>query len=136
MTESSGPKKRTEHQTLKEHYSFIIALVVIIPFMTFFGVVLLYLQNMEMLEKLTALLSGFVAAVLGYFFGQRPVQELARQVSRAEEEKEEIEGDAEDEGAKLNRLIKENRKLEKEITKGKINKDIIEELDKLLKRNE
>jgi len=43
---------------------------------------------MILLEKMTALLAGFVAAVLGYFFGQRPSQEFAKQARTAEKERD------------------------------------------------
>ncbi len=70
MSEDPTPPKSPQN-SLKEHYTFIIALIVIVPFMIFFGVVLIVFKDMILLEKMTALLAGFVAAVLGYFFWQR-----------------------------------------------------------------
>lgn len=70
MSEDPTPPKSPQNP-LKEHYTFIIALIVIVPFMIFFGVVLIVFKDMILLEKMTALLAGFVAAVLGYFFWQR-----------------------------------------------------------------
>jgi len=77
------------HKIIKESFSFAIALVLLIPFMIYFGVVLIYLQDTVLLEKLTALLGGLVAIVIGYYFGQRPLKELSNQVKTAQQEKEE-----------------------------------------------
>ena len=80
--------KRSPDELSKPSRSFIIALVVIVPFMIYFGVVLLYLKDAVLLEKMTALLGGFVAAILGYFFGQRPVQNLTQRLAEVSSEKE------------------------------------------------
>ena len=77
------------HKIIKESFSFAIALVLLIPFMIYFGVVLIYLQDTVLLEKMTALLGGLVAIVIGYYFGQRPLKELSNQVKTAQQEKEE-----------------------------------------------
>jgi len=71
---------------LKENHTLVIAIIVIVPFMFFFGYVLLVFKDVMLLEKMTALLSGLVAAVLGYYFGQRPVQQLTEQVKKSGEE--------------------------------------------------
>ena len=80
------PNKKSYTKIIKESFSFAIALVVLIPFMIYFGVVLIYLQDMVLLEKLSALLGGLVAIVVGYYFGQRPVQQLTEQVKKSGEE--------------------------------------------------
>ena len=54
--------------------------------MIYFGVVLLVFKDAQLLEKMTALLSGLVAAVLGYYFGQRPVQQLTEEVRKSGEQ--------------------------------------------------
>ena len=87
MSEEEKNEKSKVRGLMKEHYSFVIALIVVIPFMIFFGVVLLVFKDAALLEKMTALLSGLVAAVIGYYFGQRPVQELSNQVKTAQQEK-------------------------------------------------
>ncbi len=71
------------HKIIKESFSFAIALVLLIPFMIYFGVVLIYLQDIVLLEKMTALLGGLVAVVIGYYFGQRPLRELSKQVQKS-----------------------------------------------------
>ena len=77
------------HKIIKESFSFAIALVLLIPFMIYFGVVLIYLQDTVLLEKMTALLGGLVAIVIGYYFGQRPLKELSNQVKTVQQEKDE-----------------------------------------------
>ena len=77
------------HKIIKESFSFAIALVLLIPFMIYFGVVLIYLQDMALLEKMSALLGGLVAIVIGYYFGQRPLRELSNQVKTVQQEKDE-----------------------------------------------
>jgi uncharacterized protein HemX len=88
-------KSQSDEQS-KSRRSFTLALVVVVPFMIYFGIVLLYFKDAVLLEKMTALLGGFVAAVLGYYFGQRPVQNLTQQLSRATAEKEETKRRAEE----------------------------------------
>lgn len=99
--------------------------MVIVPFMIYFGIVLLVFRDLVMLEKMTALLAGFVAAVLGYFVGQKPAQDFAKQARAAERERDnairqiqfvasgimdladeqvQIKRQVEEEMAKLNRL--------------------------------
>ena len=80
------PNKKSYTKIIKESFSFAIALVVLIPFMIYFGVVLIYLQDMVLLEKLSALLGGLVALIVGYYFGQRPIQQLTEQVKKSGEE--------------------------------------------------
>ncbi len=92
---SKTEKDQFDEQS-KSRRSFILAVVVVIPFMIYFGIVLLYFKDAVLLEKMTALLGGFVAAVLGYYFGQRPVQNLTQQLSRATAEKEATKRRAED----------------------------------------
>ncbi len=81
---SNDSTNSTKHKLDKEKYTFTIALIVIIPFMIFFGVVLLVFKDAILLEKMTALLVGLVAAVLGYYFGQRQMGELNKQVQKAQ----------------------------------------------------
>ncbi len=83
---SSDPKELKNN--LKENYTFVLSMMVIVPFMIYFGVVLLVFKDLIMLEKMTALLAGFVAAVLGYFVGQKPAQEFAKQARAAERERD------------------------------------------------
>jgi hypothetical protein len=64
--------------------------------MIYFGIVLLYFKDAVLLEKMTALLGGFVAAILGYFFGQRPVQNLTQQLAQVTTEKEAVKRQVEE----------------------------------------
>jgi len=82
----SDDDKKWYHKIIKESFSFAIALVVIIPYMIYFGVVLIYLQDIVLLEKMSALLGGLVFVIIGYYFGQRPLKELSKQVQEAQKE--------------------------------------------------
>ncbi|PJC50844.1 MAG: hypothetical protein CO032_02770 [Nitrosopumilales archaeon CG_4_9_14_0_2_um_filter_34_16] len=79
---------------LKENHTIVIAIMVIAPFMFFFGWVLLVYKDAVLLEKMTALLSGIVAGVLGYYFGQRPTQQLSEQVKKVQSESDDHRHDA------------------------------------------
>jgi hypothetical protein len=78
-----------------ENYTFVIALFVIGSFVLYVGLILFYLRDLNLLEKMSAVFSGFVAAILGYFFGQRPVHALTNQVQDAIQQKEEIKKEKE-----------------------------------------
>lgn len=90
------PNMKWYHKIIKESFSFAIALVVLIPFMIYFGVVLIYLQDMVLLEKMSTLLGGLVAMIVGYYFGQRPLKELSKQVQDAQTQSEENRIDTND----------------------------------------
>lgn len=118
-----GVPETKSRDILKENYSFVIALVVIIPFMIFFGVVLIGFKDFVLLEKMTALLSALVAAVLGYYFGQRPVRELTNQISQAQLERDQSRDQFE---TSRKDLFKIHRQYED-------SKKLIEEYDKMFK---
>ena len=82
---SDESSKKWYHKIIKETYAFAMGLVVILPFMLAFVYVATMLQNTELLEKMVALLGGLVAVIIGYYFGQRPVQQLTEQVKKSGE---------------------------------------------------
>ena len=82
MADESNEKSYSK--IIKESFSFAIALVVIIPYMIYFGVVLIYLHDIVLLEKMSALLGGLVFVIIGYYFGQKPLKELSKQVEDAQ----------------------------------------------------
>lgn len=90
------PSKKWYHKIIKESFSFAIALVVLIPFMIYFGVVLIYLQDTVLLEKMSALLGGLVAVVIGYYFGQKPTKQLTEQVKETQAESEDSKRETEE----------------------------------------
>jgi len=115
------------HKIIQESFAFAIGLVVVLPFMIFFGVVLIVLQDIVLLEKMTALLGGLVALIIGYYFGQRPLRELSKQVKEAEVEiatkKQQFHGAKEDALSLsddfdiLKKELDEIRKLTEEVSK-------------------
>ena len=93
---SDESNKKSYPKIIKESFSFAIALVVLIPFMIYFGVVLIYLQDIALLEKMSALLGGLVFLIIGYYFGQKPLKELSKQVQVAQTQSAESRLDADD----------------------------------------
>ena len=80
----------TKTDSFRTTLTFILAIVVIGAFLLYYGLVLgfyLYSQpssdsptsSFEGLEKVTATLGPIVAAIIGYYFGQRPIQEISGQ---------------------------------------------------------
>jgi len=67
---------------MNDKYQFIIALIIIVPFISYIGI--FYWNDMapEAKDILTTL-GAFVGTIVGFYFGQRPVQNLTKQVSDA-----------------------------------------------------
>jgi hypothetical protein len=86
-------------QSIQTHYTFVIAIIVIVAFLYFYGVVLSSggsgVNAFEGIEKVSATLGPIVAAIIGYYFGQRPVQQLAEQARNAANERDDIKKDLE-----------------------------------------
>ena len=101
---------------IKEHFTFILALLIISAYLIFFGsIVFLHPENkFEGLQPLTATLGTIVAAVVGYYFGQRPGEQA---IQSAKENKEKLidksYGEIADIEENLNSL-----KVEKEMLEG------------------
>jgi uncharacterized protein HemX len=55
-----------------------------VPFVIYAGVTLLYFRDLASLEKMAAVLGGYVATVLVYYFGQKQTQLLSEQVKNVE----------------------------------------------------
>jgi hypothetical protein len=61
--------------------SFLIALVVIIPFVVFTGMIIFF-GIFENLKDLISIWTAWVGSVIGYFFGSRPVEALTDRVEK------------------------------------------------------
>jgi len=78
----------------RERFIFTLAIILIGGFLFFYGIALFDAPknattgatDYSGLDKVAASLGGIVAAVVGYYFGQRPVSALAKQASDAKEE--------------------------------------------------
>lgn len=75
--------------------TFVLAIVVIGAFLIFYGITLVYTlitpqtcNSYEGLEKVTSTLGPIVAAIIGYYFGQRPIQRLVRDAQQAASERD------------------------------------------------
>ncbi len=82
------PPQNIEHR--KNQQAYHIALIVIIPFIGYFGASL-FILGVDVTKEMTALLGGYVATVLVYFFGQKQAQVLTNQVQETEKEKNLLE---------------------------------------------
>ena len=68
--------------SLNENYQFILALIMIVSLVVFLAI--LYNNgDFENAEKLIATFGAFVGVIIGFYFGQKPVQNLTKQVSEA-----------------------------------------------------
>ena len=66
-----------------KHYPFVLAIIVIIGFLVFYGLTLINSTNdYSGLEKVSSTLGPIVAAIIGYYFGQRPIQDISQQAQQ------------------------------------------------------
>ena len=73
-----------------DRYTFTIALVVIVGFLLYYGIVLFFDRGTgyDGLKTVSATLGNIVAAIIGYYFGQRPVRRLALDAENAASERD------------------------------------------------
>ena len=77
----------------------------IVSFFLIFGLTLFILSE-QMLEKVAALLSGIVMAVVGYYFGQRPTEAMSEQAKDASIQRDQLQKERDDIKAKEEKLKK------------------------------
>jgi len=65
-----------------EWFQFIVSLVIIVPFIAYIGIFHWFQMTQEAKDVLT-MLGAFVGTIVGFYFGQRPVQNLTQQVATA-----------------------------------------------------
>ncbi|MCE9652085.1 MAG: hypothetical protein K8Q89_03360 [Nitrosarchaeum sp.] len=82
----SSQTEPIQHNEIKNKQAYSIALIVIIPFIVYFGTSL-FVLGIESTKEMTALLGGYVATVLVYFFGKEQSQSLSNQVKATTDEK-------------------------------------------------
>ena len=71
-----------ENKSFSEYFQFIIAMIMIISLVVFLAI-LYYNENFDYAEKLIATFGAFVGVIIGFYFGQKPIQNLTKQVSQA-----------------------------------------------------
>ena len=76
---SNGADKGILFRILEDR-SFIIALVVIAPYIILTFVIIIYLRDIEIFKDVSAVYVGWVGAVIGYFFGSRQVDRLIEKI--------------------------------------------------------
>jgi hypothetical protein len=69
-------------------YTFALAITLISAFLIFYGIMIIWdfvyatcptCTKFEGVEKLTSTLGPIIAGIIGYYFGQKPAQELMKQ---------------------------------------------------------
>ena len=74
-------EQNTKLSTSKtDKFQFILALVIVIPFVVYVGIFHAYNLTQEA-KDILAMLGAFVGTIVGFYFGQRPVQNLTQQVA-------------------------------------------------------
>lgn len=90
----SFEEKRRERERSK--WTLWLAVMILLAFFGFYGLALISgiffssPDDFSGVEKVASTLGPISAAVIGYYFGQRPIQSLTEQVKNAAAEKEEV----------------------------------------------
>jgi len=86
-TPNQNPVETDQFKNNKtEWFQFIIAMVIIIPFMAYVGI--FHAANMTQEAKdILSMLGAFVGTIVGFYFGQRPIQSLTKQIQKESSEK-------------------------------------------------
>ncbi len=75
-------EKKGSSRHINDNHQFTISLIIIVPFVSYIGLFHAFGLGSEA-KEIMATLGAFVGTIVGFYFGQRPVQNLARQVSEA-----------------------------------------------------
>lgn len=84
--QNSDEDKPLKNNNRIEWFQFIIALIVIVPFMIYIGIFYASGMTQEAKDILT-MLGVFVGAIVGFYFGQKPIQSLTKQVEKESSQK-------------------------------------------------
>lgn len=79
---------------VNDDHQFIIALIIICSFVTIVGSAVLT-DAFSKAENVIMTFSAFVGTIMGFYFGQRPIQSLTREVAKISREKSKIQSDTE-----------------------------------------
>ena len=93
QSQSVTPKKNSFHI---DWFQFIIALVIVVSFTLFVGKVIWNNPTFEESFKIIAIIAPFVGTIIGFYFGQKPVQGLTQEVAKVTGEKQVIRNDLAD----------------------------------------
>jgi hypothetical protein len=73
------------------HYVFVIAAMLVGSFVVFYGITMYSegaANEYKGIEKITTSMSPLIGAIIGFYFGNRPVQQLGKQAAEQATEKE------------------------------------------------
>jgi hypothetical protein len=92
----ADPNSDEGHYRLESFLPFILALVLILGFLVFVGkIICWYPSNLDLLKTVATIFLGPIGTILGFYFGQRPVERLTLQAQKliheVEERKRELE---------------------------------------------
>jgi hypothetical protein len=79
------PQQPPQQLNWQQLFTFILALVVIVAFLFFYGFVVYVFPGKADLRLISSTLGNIVASIIGYYFGQRPVQAANQAAKLAEE---------------------------------------------------
>ena len=121
--------KSTDSKSSEERERFIFSLAIILigGFLFFYGIAMFNVptsttgaKDYSGLDKVASSLGGIVAAVVGYYFGQRPVSALAKQAADARDETKSVKrkaaetfSDADEAKAQVEAMRKELESIKK-----------------------
>lgn len=87
VSDSNTSTMEKRNSSLAEVPQFVIAVVVIIAFIVFYAAIVFGNSTLTV-EQIGATFGNIVASIIGYYFGQRPVRSLTRQLERTSGERE------------------------------------------------
>lgn len=95
-----------------EDRSFVLALVIIVPYLIISALIVFYLRDIQMFREVSLVFVGWVGSVIGYFFGSRQVDRLTEKIDGLVRISEERVKELEEERKKVadERLIVEKSK--------------------------
>lgn len=90
QSQQSSPQKSTADQGKGSQLVFVIALILIIPYIGFLAYLIFKAPSSPSLGDVAGTYGSIVAAVVGYYFGQKPVQDAVDQAQRASAGKQQL----------------------------------------------
>ncbi|MDC8437731.1 MAG: hypothetical protein LV468_01875 [Candidatus Nitrosotenuis sp.] len=83
-----------KNNTVNDNHQFIIALIIVCSFVIIIGLAVLT-DAFSKAENIIMTFSAFVGTIIGFYFGQRPVQNLTEEVAKANRANSKLKSDAE-----------------------------------------
>ncbi|MCV0366366.1 MAG: putative manganese transporter [Nitrosopumilus sp.] len=87
--ENNGESKSDGRRSI-DWFQFIIAMVVVVSFTIFEGMVIWGNPKFDESFQIISMTAPFVGTIIGFYFGQRPVQTLTNEVSKANTAKNDL----------------------------------------------